>query len=81
MQDHNTDSFSNFCIDIQYKKLATVYITYMTTVDCMFRWGQSMKISVKATSERQYTLDRYTDAGKFSLVSGDAIYRYLYKQL
>ncbi len=37
----------------------------------MFRWGQSMKIPVKATSERQYTLDRYADAGKFSLVSGD----------
>lgn len=36
----------------------------------MFRWGQSMKIPVKATSERQYTLDRYADA-RFSLVSGD----------
>lgn len=39
-----------------------------------------MKIPVKATSERQYTLDRYADAGRFRLVSGDAIYRYLYMQ-
>lgn len=56
-----------------YRHTVQKWLHYIihTWLVCMFRWGQSMKIPVKATSERQYTLDRYADAGKFSLVSGD----------